>query len=134
MALQINITSVPVLDQSKAHDFYVNKLGFQVKHDIDMGNGNRWLTVVSTDKPDGCELLLEPAPLHHEPTKVYQKTIYDKGMPWTQFDVQDINESIKTLKEKGVQFQKEEPTDAGTCYIAVLDDTVGNWIMLIQYK
>lgn len=34
-----------VLDQDKAYDFYVNKLGFKVNTDAVMGNGFRWLTV-----------------------------------------------------------------------------------------
>ena len=38
-----------VLDQDKAYDFYVNKLGFTVNTDARMENGFRWLTRTSSD-------------------------------------------------------------------------------------
>jgi catechol 2,3-dioxygenase-like lactoylglutathione lyase family enzyme len=38
-------TSIYVLDQDAARDFYVNKLGFEVRMDQRMDNGFRWLTV-----------------------------------------------------------------------------------------
>ena len=56
--MKIYVTSVLVDDQAKALAFYTNKLGFEVKHDIPLGE-YRWLTVVGDD-PDGTELLLEP--------------------------------------------------------------------------
>ncbi|WP_242426248.1 VOC family protein [Vibrio sp. qd031] len=46
MSISINITSVAVKDQQVAHDFYTQKLGFVVKHDIPMGE-YRWLTLVA---------------------------------------------------------------------------------------
>ncbi|WP_411161953.1 VOC family protein, partial [Idiomarina sp. Sol25] len=44
--MKIHVTSVFVDDQARALDFYVGKLGFQLKNDIPVGE-NRWLTVVS---------------------------------------------------------------------------------------
>ena len=35
--MRIALTSVLVEDQQKARDFYVETLGWRVKHDIDMG-------------------------------------------------------------------------------------------------
>ena len=58
--MQVYVTSVFVDDQATAHDFYTEKLGFVVKHDIPMGE-HRWLTVVSPEQADGTELLLEPS-------------------------------------------------------------------------
>ena len=50
-----------VLDQDEAVDFYVGKLGFEVRADFDLGF-MRWLTVGVPDDP-GREVLLElPAP------------------------------------------------------------------------
>lgn len=59
--MKIYVTSIMVDDQAKALEFYRDKLGFQVKHDIDMGGGARWLTLVSPENPAGTELLLEPS-------------------------------------------------------------------------
>ena len=58
--IKIKLTSVSIGDYEKALNFYTTVLGFKKKHDIDLGNGARWLTVVSPADPDGTELLLEP--------------------------------------------------------------------------
>ncbi|HHU66282.1 VOC family protein, partial [Corynebacterium sp.] len=47
--MRINITSIYVEDQQKARDFYVDTLGFRVRHDIPVGDGARWLTLVSPE-------------------------------------------------------------------------------------
>ena len=47
MIQRLSHTTVYVLDQDAARDFYVNKLGFEVRMDASMDNGFRWLTVGS---------------------------------------------------------------------------------------
>ena len=37
--------AVPVSDQERALRFYVEKLGFEVRLDVPMGDGGRWLQV-----------------------------------------------------------------------------------------
>jgi catechol 2,3-dioxygenase-like lactoylglutathione lyase family enzyme len=37
--------AVPVADQERALRFYVEKLGFEVRRDVPMGDGRRWLQV-----------------------------------------------------------------------------------------
>ena len=69
--------------------------------DIPVGGGNRWLTVVSKDEQDGPEVLLEPAPLNFEPAKVFQKALFDAGIPWTQFNVDNVQEEYDRLLESG---------------------------------
>ena len=44
--------SIFVLDQESAYDFYVNKLGFKVNTDAQMGPKGRWLTVNPPEQPD----------------------------------------------------------------------------------
>lgn len=129
--MKIRLLSVPVSDQEKALKFYTETLGFVKKHDIPLGEGNRWLTVVSKDELEGPEVLLEPAPNHFEPAKVYQKEVYDAGMPWCQFNVDNLEEEHKMLTSKGVSFSME-PTNVGTAIIAILDDTCGNRIQLVE--
>lgn len=57
--MRIHLTSVFVDDQAKAERFYTEILGFVKKHDVPVGEKDRWLTVVSPDEPGGTELLLE---------------------------------------------------------------------------
>ncbi len=129
--MKIKLLSIPVQDQAKALEFYTQKLGFVKKLDIPLGEDKRWLTLVSSEEQDGPELLLEPAPLHFEPSKVYQEALFEAKIPWTQFDVDNLEAEYKRLKELGVTFSME-PTNVGSAKIAVLDDTCGNYIQLIE--
>ncbi len=131
--MRIKIVSIPVLDQQKALDFYTNILGMEKKVDIPVGGGNRWLTVVSKQDPDGPQILLEPAPLHFEPSRVYQEEIMKAGMPYTQLYVDSVQAEYDRLTEAGVEF-KMKPTDAGTVIIAMFNDTCGNYIQLVEEK
>ena len=48
--MKIHRTSVFVDDQAKAEHFYTEILGFVKKHDVPVGEKDRWLTVVSPDE------------------------------------------------------------------------------------
>ena len=126
--MRIYITSVFVDDQAKASDFYTRKLGFQIKNDVRMGT-YRWLTVVSKEQPEGTELLLEPS--GHPAVTPYKKALVEDGIPATSFQVDNLDAEYERLKGIGVEFA-QQPTDAGPVRIAVLDDTCGNLIQLVQ--
>ena len=100
--MKIHLTSVFVDDQAKAEHFYTEILGFVKKHDVPVGEKDRWLTVVSPDEPDGTELLLEPA-----------------GHP----------AEYERLRDLGVRFV-QEPLEMGPVATAVFDDTCGNLIQI----
>ncbi|KPN97136.1 VOC family protein [Lysinibacillus sp. ZYM-1] len=126
--MNIIVNSLFVTDQAKALTFYTEKLGFVKKEDVPLGKF-RWLTLVSADDQDGTELLLEPD--EHPAAKEYQKRIFADGIPATMFGVADIHQEHKRLLEKGVKFTIA-PTKMGAVTIAVLDDTCGNLIQIIQ--
>ncbi len=126
--MRIHITSVFVDDQDKAERFYVDKLGFVKKHDVPLGE-DRWLTLVSPEDPEGTELLLEPG--KHPAVPPYKNALVADGIPVTQFLVDDVHAEYKRLTGLGVTFP-QEPAEMGTVTTAVLDDTCGNLIQLIQ--
>lgn len=126
--MRINITSVYVPDQEQAYRFYTEKLGFIVKHDVPVGDA-RWLTVVSPDDADGTELLLEPQ--GHPASAVFTQALYADGIPFTQFAVDDLRNEVARLEQLGVRFT-QPPTSMGPVTTAVLDDTCGNLIQLIE--
>lgn len=126
---RITITSVFVDDQEKARRFYTELLGFQVKHDLPLG-GARWLTVVSPEDPDGAELLLEPD--GHPAVRPYKEALVADGIPATYFEVDDVRAEAERLRAAGVQFT-QEPAQMGEVIVAVLDDTCGNLIQLLQH-
>ncbi|GAL83987.1 glyoxalase/bleomycin resistance protein/dioxygenase [Sporocytophaga myxococcoides] len=129
--MKIRVISVPVQDQEKALKFYTEKLGFVKKIDVPLSEDSRWLTVVSPDEQDGPEVLLEPSPIHFEPAKVYQKSLFEAGIPYTQFNVEDVQKEYERLKNLGVEFSVK-PTEMGTVKIAVFNDTCGNNIQIVQ--
>jgi catechol 2,3-dioxygenase-like lactoylglutathione lyase family enzyme len=126
--MRIYVTSVFVDDQAKALDFYTGKLGFTLKNDVPVGE-HRWLTVVSKEQPDGTELLLEPSA--HPAAKPFKDALVADGIPFTSFQVDDLDAEVERLKGTGVDFTLE-PMDAGPVRMAVFDDTCGNLIQLIQ--
>ncbi len=129
--MRVTIISIPVRDQEQALKFYTEKLGFLKNKDIPLGGGNRWLTLVSKEAQDGPELLLEPSPNHFEPSKVYQDALMAAGIPYTQFDVDNVQDEYNRLIKLGVEFSMT-PTEMGTVKVAVLNDTCGNNIQLVE--
>lgn len=129
--MKVKVTSIPVQDQEKALQFYTEKLGFVKKVDVPLSEHSRWLTVVSKEEQDGVEILLEPAPNHFEPAKIYQKALFDAGIPYTQFNSDNVQQDYERLLSLGVEFSVK-PTEMGTVKIAVFNDTCGNNIQIVE--
>jgi catechol 2,3-dioxygenase-like lactoylglutathione lyase family enzyme len=128
--MRIKLTSIMVDDQDKALRFYTDVLGFVKKHDVPLG-AHRWLTVVSPEAPDGVELLLEPD--EHPAAKPFKQALVEDGIPFTSFDVKDVNAEYERLISAGVHFT-QPPVEMGPVITAVFDDTCGNLIQVAQMK
>ncbi len=128
--MKITITSVSIGDYDKALAFYTDVLGFVKKRDIPLGGGARWLTVVSPEAPDGTELLLEPN-ADYPAMKALKESLVADGVPFTMFEVKNIQDEYERLKRLGVAFTME-PTNMGTTIVAILNDTCGNLIQIYQ--
>ena len=126
--MRIDLTSVLVDDQEKALQFYTGKLGFKKMADIPMGE-YRWLTVTSTEQPQGIELVLEP--MGFPQAREFQMALYTQGTPYTAFRSDDIDREYKQLKSKGVVF-RGEPQVMGPIKSVLFEDTCGNLINLVQ--
>ena len=126
--MRIVVSSVFVDNQEKALDFYTNKLGFVKKADVPLGHA-RWLTVVAPADPNGAELVLEPD--NHPAVGPFKTALVHDGIPFTMFAVEDIQAEYKRLQAEGVVFT-QPPVAMGPVTTAVLDDTCGNLIQLIQ--
>jgi len=127
--VNIYVTSVFVDDQSRALDFYTAKLGFQLKRDIPLGE-HRWLTVTGRDEPDGTELLLEPS--GHPAVAPFKAALVSDGIPAASFRVDDLDAEYERLNRLGVVFV-HPPMSAGGVRMAVLDDTCGNLVQLVEF-
>ena len=128
--MKIKLTSVSIDDYDKALTFYTEVLGFVKKQDVPLGGGARWITVVSPEEPDGTELLLEPN-ADYPAMKALKDALVKDVIPFTAFEVDDIQKEYARLNELGVQFAME-PTEMGMTTIAVFDDTCGNLVQIYQ--
>ncbi len=127
--MRIKLNGIYVDDQQKALDFYTNVLGFKKSQDIPVGEF-RWISVVSPEG-GGAELSLEP---NANPiAKTYQEALFEKGIPITAFEVDDLESEFRKLSDLGVAFTTE-PTDAGDVTLAVFVDTCGNLIQIYQHS
>jgi len=126
--MQIYVTSIFVDDQQKALTFYTKILGFEVKTDVPVGEFS-WLTVTSKDDPEGTELLLEPS--QHPAVAPYRNALRADGIPAASFKVENVEQEYKRLIEQDVAFT-QPPVEAGDVKMAVLDDTCGNLIQLVE--
>jgi catechol 2,3-dioxygenase-like lactoylglutathione lyase family enzyme len=124
--MRIVVTSVLVDDQGKALKFYTETLGFKKKTDVPAGAG-RWLTVVSPEDENGVELLLEPD--SHPAAGPFKRALVEDGIPFTSFGVDDVEQTYRRLRAKGVRFT-QPPTAMGPVTTAVFDDTCGNLIQI----
>jgi catechol 2,3-dioxygenase-like lactoylglutathione lyase family enzyme len=128
--MKITLSSIPIADYDKALDFYTRVLGFVKKRDIPLGEGARWLTVVSPQDPDGVELVLEPNATYPA-MKALKEALVADGIAYTAFQVDDIHSEYERMKALGVEFTME-PTNMGGITAAVFDDTNGNLIQMFQ--
>ena len=126
--MRIGLTSVLVDQQDKALAFYTDVLGFVKKTEVPLGE-HSWLTVVSPQDPDGVELVLEPD--QHPAAKPFKEALVADGIPYTAFFVDDVQREYERLVARGVTFT-QEPVEMGPVTTAVLDDTCGNLIQLVQ--
>ena len=136
MIQKISHVTIYVLDQEEAKDFYVNKLGMDVKTDMTMDGGFRWLTVTPKGQPD-VELILmstQPGALFNEEESEKLRSLIKAGKigPGV-FNTADCRKTYEELKAKGVKFHKE-PTDEFYGTEALLEDNSGNWFSMSTPK
>ena len=126
--MKIKLTSVYVDDQNKALRFYTDVLGFAKKADFSNGP-YRWLTVGSPEEPDGAQLQLA---LDDNPAgKAYQQALLQQGQPAAMFYTDDVKADYARIKDRGAEFTMP-PTEVTGSTIAMLKDTCGNLIQLVQ--
>jgi catechol 2,3-dioxygenase-like lactoylglutathione lyase family enzyme len=131
MLTSLTISSLYVLDQDQALDFYVGTLGMEVGTDADLGF-MRWLTVRVPG--ESREVLLErPGPPAMDGTTAEQvRDLVTKGACGTLFfNTDDVQRTWDDLKAKGVDLP-EEPTkrDYGTDF--GFRDPFGNHVRVAQ--
>lgn len=136
MIQRMSHTAIFVPDQEQAKDFYVTKLGFEIKTDATMPNGFRWLTVSPKGQPDLEIILMKIAagPKIQESDVATIKELVKKGAFGAGvFDTADCRKTYEELKAKGVEFLAP-PKEEFYGVQAVFRDPFGNWFSLTEPK
>jgi predicted enzyme related to lactoylglutathione lyase len=128
--MKIKVTKIYVDDQHRALNFYTEILGFTKKVDFTQGP-YRWLTVVSSEDPNGIELQLA---LNDNPAaKAYQQATFQQSQPAIMLFTDDIKGDYERIKGRSAEFTMP-PTDVTGSTIAMLKDTCGNLVQLTELK
>ena len=87
-------------DYQKAKDFYVDKLGFKVKREVERKDRDDF--IITLEAPNGIliELFIEKNP----PRRVTRPEA--TGLRHLAFRVQDIEKSVEKLKKKGIETEE----------------------------
>ena len=126
--MKIKLTSLYVDDQEKALRFYTEVMGFVKKSDFSNGP-YRWLTVASSEDPNGTELQLA---LNNNPAaRTYQQALLEQSQPAAMFFTDDLHADYERMKAQGASFAMP-PKDVTGSKIAMLNDTCGNLVQVTQ--
>ena len=114
---QVQTVSVPVGDQERAKDFYLNTLGFELRQEAPFGDGMRWIEVAPEGSTASLTLVtwfesMPPGSL--------------QGLVVATDDIQTTHEELAT---KGVPFDFP-PTEMPGGTQAVFRDPDGNGLVL----
>jgi catechol 2,3-dioxygenase-like lactoylglutathione lyase family enzyme len=131
MINSISHTYVWVEDQDRALSFYTEKLGFEARDDIRIGD-RRWVTVGHPTHPE-LRLVLSPIgpPLHPETVEHIREMLARGDIIGGGFSTDDCRKTYEELAAKGVTFVKQ-PEERPYGVEAVLQDDSGNLWGLVQ--
>jgi catechol 2,3-dioxygenase-like lactoylglutathione lyase family enzyme len=135
MIQRLSHTTIYVLDQDAAKDFYVNKLGFEVRMDASMDNGFRWLTVSSKAQPDLQIILMKVDGPNMQPdVAAALRDLLTRGkLGGGVLQTSDCRKTYEELKAKGVEFASP-PKDQFYGVEAIMKDNSGNWFSMTEPK
>ena len=93
---QVGTVFVPVQDQDRALEFYLNTLGFEKIYDFRYGDGARWVEVAPPGSNHRIALVPPSEGSSNHPNQTY-----------CALETTDIDEDHATLRERGVDVDPE---------------------------
>lgn len=112
----IQLLSVPVADQDRARDFYVNTLGFDLIADAQLGPGMRWVQVGAPGAPTSLTLV------------TWFDTMPAGSLRGLVIESDDLDGDIKALAARGVELSEIQAAPWGQ--FVTLADPDGNGLVL----
>ncbi|WP_052665220.1 VOC family protein [Nitriliruptor alkaliphilus] len=141
MLTRLSHATAYVLDQDAALAFYTDKLGFEVRSDVSMGEafegagaGFRWLTVGPPKQPDVEIILSDVGMGRDEETAEQFRALVAKGaFGIGVLETDDCQRTYDELSAKGVTFLSP-PAERPYGIEAVLRDDSGNWFSVTERR
>jgi catechol 2,3-dioxygenase-like lactoylglutathione lyase family enzyme len=132
MITGIAFSTIWVLDQESAIRFYTDKLGFEVRTDVQMGPGARFVTVGPKGQDAEFTLMVPGGPALDPESAEQLKGLIAKGvLGAAALNTDDCRATCKELSAKGVEFI-HEPAERPYGVEAIFRDDSGNWFSLTQ--
>jgi catechol 2,3-dioxygenase-like lactoylglutathione lyase family enzyme len=132
MITNISLITLWVTDQDAARDFYVDKLGFQPRTDVTMGDGFRWVTMSHPEQPELEVTLMVPGPpLDPEMATAVERSLAKGQMGGFGLSTDDCQKAYDDLTAQGVEFV-QPPSKRPYGVEAVMRDNSGNWLVLVE--
>lgn len=126
---RVATVAVVVADYDEAIAWYIEKLGFRLVEDVDLGHGKRWVTV-EPGEGQGARLLLAKADGDRQAASIGNQT---GGRVFLFLETDDFARDHALMTERGVTF-REAPRREGYGTVAVFADLHGNLWDLIEPK
>jgi catechol 2,3-dioxygenase-like lactoylglutathione lyase family enzyme len=129
-------STIYVIDQEEAVEFYRDKLGFEVRTDMPMTEDLRWVTVSPKGQPDLEIVLMQiaPGPAYSAETAEEMKALVRRGaLGIGVFETDDVHGDYERLSKQGIEFVSP-PREQFYGIEAVVRDNSGNWFSLTQRK
>lgn len=123
------LTALLVRDYDEAIDFYVDKLGFEVRLDDRLSETKRWVVLAPHGGGAGCILLAKPE-TDEQIARIGSQT---GGRVFLFLDTDDFDRDYRTYVDRGVTFV-EPPRHESYGTVAVFEDIYGNRWDLIQHS
>src|ERR1035437_2077422 len=114
---KVQLFSLPVSDQDRSRDFYVNILGFELVDDTQMGPDMRWVQVAPAGSSTSITLV------------TWFPTMPAGSMKGTVVETDDLDSDMRRLADLGVAIEggiQEQPWGR----FVTFDDPDGNGIVL----
>lgn len=135
MIQRMSHAGIFVADQDQAKRFYVDKLGFEARHDEKLGTF-RWVTVSPKGQRD-FEIILMPlkeSPMMDAATVSTLIGLQKKGkLGAGVFEVDDCKRTYEELKAKGVQIDSP-PAERPYGIEMIIRDDSGNWFSVVERR
>jgi catechol 2,3-dioxygenase-like lactoylglutathione lyase family enzyme len=112
----VHLLSVPVTDQDRARDFYVDTLGLELVDESPMGPDQRWVQVAPKGSATGLTLV------------TWFPTMPAGSLKGLVLQTPDIDGETERLRRAGVEVTG--PEDAPWGRFSTFDDPDGNGIVL----